>query len=70
MSSGAWTRGRIASHGGATEDAPRINNVGWRIDYQFSTPAIASTAKETDIYRDERFSDHAPLTVVYDFNLQ
>ena len=48
----------------------RINNVGWRIDYQFSTPAIASTAKETDIYRDERFSDHAPLTVVYDFNLQ
>ena len=43
---------------------------GWRIDYQFSTPAIASTAKETDIYRDERFSDHAPLTVVYDFNLQ
>lgn len=48
----------------------RINNVGWRIDYQFSTPAIASTAKETDIYRDERFSDHAPLTVVYDFDLK
>ena len=27
---------------------------------RFSTPAIASTAKETDIYRDERFSDHDP----------
>ena len=48
----------------------RINNVGWRIDYQFSTSDIASTAKETDIYRDERFSDHAPLTVVYDFDLK
>ena len=41
-----------------------------RIDYQFSTSDIASTAKETDIYRDERFSDHAPLTVVYDFDLK
>lgn len=48
----------------------RINNVGWRIDYQFATPGIAQTACETSIYREERFSDHAPLTVVYDYDLK
>jgi exodeoxyribonuclease-3 len=40
-------------------------NVGWRIDYQIATPDVASTAKATSIYRDEKFSDHAPLTVDY-----
>jgi exodeoxyribonuclease-3 len=42
-------------------------NVGWRIDYQIATPAIAATAKKTSIYKDQRFSDHAPLTIDYDF---
>jgi len=41
-------------------------NVGWRIDYQIATPAIADTARRTSIYKEERFSDHAPLTVEYD----
>ena len=40
-------------------------NVGWRIDYQISTRAIAETAIETSVYKDERFSDHAPLIVDY-----
>jgi exodeoxyribonuclease III len=40
-------------------------NVGWRIDYQIATPAIAETALSTSIYREQRFSDHAPLTVDY-----
>jgi exodeoxyribonuclease-3 len=40
-------------------------NVGWRIDYQVSTPGIAAKAKSAAIYKDERFSDHAPLTVRY-----
>lgn len=44
-------------------------NVGWRIDYHISTPGIAATAKKTVVYKDERFSDHAPLTVDYDWNL-
>ncbi len=44
-------------------------NVGWRIDYQISTPAIAETVKAAAIYKDQRFSDHAPLTVDYDWNL-
>lgn len=42
-------------------------NVGWRIDYQIATPAVAATARRATIYKEERFSDHAPLTVTYDF---
>jgi len=44
-------------------------NVGWRIDYQIATPGIAARAIETSIYKDERFSDHAPLTIRYDHAL-
>lgn len=40
-------------------------NVGWRIDYQVVTPKIANHVTATDIYRDERFSDHAPLLIEY-----
>lgn len=40
-------------------------NVGWRIDYQIATPEIAATARQAAIYKDERFSDHAPLTIDY-----
>jgi exodeoxyribonuclease-3 len=45
------------------------NNVGWRIDYHIATPGIAATAKKTAIYIKQRFSDHAPLTVDYDYAL-
>ena len=45
------------------------NNVGWRIDYQIATPKIAASAKRASIYKDERFSDHAPLTIDYDYPL-
>jgi exodeoxyribonuclease-3 len=44
-------------------------NVGWRIDYHITTPGIAASAKNTAIYKDERFSDHAPLTVNYDWSI-
>ncbi len=44
-------------------------NVGWRIDYHLSTPKIAATAKGSSIYKDEKFSDHAPLSIDYDFPL-
>jgi exodeoxyribonuclease-3 len=40
-------------------------NVGWRIDYHVATPGIAALAKTVAIYKDERFSDHAPLTIDY-----
>lgn len=40
-------------------------NVGWRIDYQIATPGFASRARAAEIYKSQRFSDHAPLTVDY-----
>lgn len=44
-------------------------NVGWRIDYQLATPIIAQTARGASIYKAERFSDHAPLMINYDYTL-
>ena len=44
-------------------------DVGWRIDYQIATPGIAGKALSTGIYREQRFSDHAPLMMDYDFSL-
>ena len=40
-------------------------NVGWRIDYQIATPGIAARARVASVYREQRFSDHAPLIVDY-----
>ena len=45
------------------------NNVGWRLDYHLATPAIAEAARTEAIYKGEKFSDHAPLTIEYDFKL-
>ncbi len=47
----------------------RAKNVGWRIDYQIATPQLAEKAVATSIYTGEKFSDHAPLTVDYDWSL-
>jgi exodeoxyribonuclease III len=44
-------------------------NVGWRIDYQLATPGIAALAQSAAIYKGQKFSDHAPLTIDYDFKL-
>ena len=44
-------------------------NVGWRIDYQVATPDVASKAKREFIFREQRFSDHAPLIIDYDYKL-
>jgi len=41
-------------------------NVGWRIDYQVITPELADKVKSAEIYKSERFSDHAPLLITYD----
>ena len=45
------------------------NNVGWRLDYHLATPALASLARTEEIYKDEKFSDHAPLTIGYALTL-
>jgi exodeoxyribonuclease III len=44
-------------------------NVGWRIDYQIAAPGIAARARKVKIYKNHRFSDHAPLTIDYDYTL-
>lgn len=41
------------------------NNVGWRLDYQVVTPRLAETVVSADIYKQERFSDHAPQIMEY-----
>ncbi len=42
------------------------NNVGWRLDYHLASPALAAQARTAAIYKEQRFSDHAPLTIDYD----
>jgi len=40
-------------------------NVGWRIDYHIATPGIAARARAAAIFKEQRFSDHAPLIIDY-----
>ena len=40
-------------------------NVGWRLDYHLATPALATLARSESIYKAEKFSDHAPITIEY-----
>ena len=44
-------------------------NVGWRLDYQVITPALADKVRAAHIYKDERFSDHAPQIMEYELEL-
>jgi exodeoxyribonuclease-3 len=62
-------------HPSATEDAytwwsnrgqAYAKNVGWRLDYHLATPALAAGARVASIYKGEKFSDHAPITIEYD----
>jgi exodeoxyribonuclease-3 len=47
-----------------------MNNVGWRLDYHLATPTVAQAARVSTIYKETRFSDHAPLTIEYEMDLQ
>lgn len=40
-------------------------NVGWRIDYQIVSPALAPTISSGFIDKSVKFSDHAPLIIDY-----
>ncbi len=44
-------------------------NVGWRLDYHLATPAMAERARREAIYKEQKFSDHAPITIEYDWKL-
>jgi exodeoxyribonuclease-3 len=41
------------------------NNTGWRIDYQILSPSLKGTVLRSSVYKNERFSDHAPLIIDY-----
>ena len=43
-------------------------NVGWRIDYQMITPSLKDKIKAVNVYKEQKFSDHAPLIIDYDLN--
>jgi len=45
----------------------REKNVGWRIDYQLISPELREQVQNVSIYKKKWFSDHAPLTIDYDF---
>ncbi|WP_082517964.1 MULTISPECIES: exodeoxyribonuclease III [unclassified Rhodococcus (in: high G+C Gram-positive bacteria)] len=74
---GAWTDVVRALH--PDQDGPYSwwsyrgkafdNDAGWRIDYQMATTDYADRAKDAVVERadsyDLRWSDHAPVTVVY-----
>jgi len=40
-------------------------NVGWRLDYHLATPSLAELARAEHVYKAQRFSDHAPITIDY-----
>jgi len=44
-------------------------NVGWRIDYQIVSSRLKDAVRSAAIYKEQRFSDHAPLTLTYDYEL-
>ena len=45
------------------------NNVGWRLDYQVISPKLADKVRSADIYKEQRFSDHAPQIMEYDLEV-
>ena len=47
----------------------RAKNVGWRIDYQIAMPSLAAAVRRAAVYKGEWFSDHAPLTIDYAFQV-
>ncbi len=78
LSEGGWRDVYRALYPQATDDCYTwwsnrgqawAKNVGWRLDYQLATPALAATAQAASVYKSERFSDHAPLTVDYGYVL-
>lgn len=44
-------------------------NVGWRLDYHLATPALGACARAAAVYKAQKFSDHAPITIDYAFSL-
>lgn len=44
------------------------NNTGWRIDYQIATSELKGKVTAASVYKEERFSDHSPLIIDYNWD--
>lgn len=44
-------------------------NVGWRLDYQVITPGLVDKVLAASVYREQRFSDHAPQIMEYSIEI-
>jgi exodeoxyribonuclease-3 len=44
-------------------------NVGWRIDYHVVSASLKDKIKKARIFKEKRFSDHAPLIIDYDIDI-
>ena len=53
----------------STRGQAYAKNVGWRLDYHLATPDIGPQARAAAVYKGEKFSDHAPITIEYAFAL-
>ena len=76
LEQGGWNDVYRQLHPTATDDCytwwsnrgqARANNVGWRLDYQLATATLAASARQAAVYKGQRFSDHAPLSIDYDY---
>lgn len=45
------------------------NDVGWRLDYHLVNQHLLGKAVSAQVYKEEKFSDHAPLIIDYDYTL-
>ncbi len=45
------------------------NDVGWRLDYQLVNQQLKGKAEYTEVYKQQKFSDHAPLIIDYQHEL-
>ena len=45
------------------------NDVGWRLDYLLVTSGLKGKAISADVYKEQKFSDHAPLIMTFDTEL-
>lgn len=46
------------------------NDVGWRLDYHLVNRHLVGKAISASVYKGEKFSDHAPLIIDYDYSIE
>ena len=47
----------------------RAKNVGWRLDYHVISPTLVGKVEAAEIFTEQPFSDHAPVTLQYGMKL-